>query len=224
MTEYLIPPPPAFPPAIGAPAPDWWDELYADDEPQPAPPAAPRLPDWWKPKPLLPPPPAPGQEPEEDLEEEPEDDRLAAGTDEPDPEEPEHEQPEEDCEEPEQPREHLVRHGPVRAVLDTVAEDPKRRRRLQLLAYNSTAAGAGWWAGIGPWVHDSLVFYGQHDTLNGVYVGCGVVAVAALLEIRSHHWRGPSNHAVMRLLGWIARIPLASAVLALALYTPDARF
>lgn len=211
MTEQLIPPLPVHPPTVDAPAPAWWDALYADDEPQPTPPAAaPRLPDWWKPKPTLPTP-APAPEAEED--------EPAVGTD-----EPEHDQLEEEFEELEQPREHFGQRGPVRAVLDTVSENPKHRRRLEVLAYNASAAGAGWWAGAGPWVHDSLVFYGQHDTPNGVYVGCGVVAVAALAEIRSHHWRGPHNHIVVRLLGWLARIPLAAAVLALALYTPDARF
>ncbi|MFE5873022.1 hypothetical protein ACFQ6V_30825 [Streptomyces roseifaciens] len=223
MTEHLIPPPPAYPPAIGTPAPDWWDALYVDDEPRPAPPAAPRLPDWWKSKPLLPAPPAPDQEPEEEAAEPGDDGQPAAWTGEPDPDKPEHEQAEEEFEEPEQPREHPVRRGPVRTVLDTVTKDPKRQRRLEVSAYNGAAAGTGWWAGIGPWVHDSLVFYGQHDTPNGVYVGCGVAA-AALLEIRSHSWRGPNAHVVMRLAGWLARIPLAAAVLALALYTPDARF
>ncbi|MCD9145797.1 hypothetical protein [Streptomyces albireticuli] len=221
MTEQLIPPPPAHPPTIGAPAPDWWDDLYADEAPRPSRPVAPRLPDWWSPKPALPEPEA-DQDSEAYPEEEP-----AAEDDEPEPDpeanEPE-EEPEEELEEPEQPREQRAPRSPIRAVLDTVTDDPKRRRQLELLAYNGSAAGTGWWLGIGPWVHDSLIFYGQHDTPNGVYVGCGVIAVAALAEIRSHNWRGPNNHIAMRLLGWLARIPLATAVLALALYTPDARF
>ncbi|MFF7021966.1 hypothetical protein ACFY97_13225 [Streptomyces klenkii] len=218
MTEYLIPPPPTEPPTIGAPAPDWWDDLYADEAPRPSRSVAPRLPDWWSPKPALPEPEA-DQDPEAYPEEEP-----AVEDDEPEPDEAEDEQLEQEPEEPDQPREERAPRSSFRAVLDTVAADPKRRRRLQLLAYNGSAAGAGWRLGIGPWIHDSLVFYGQHDTREGAYVGCGVIAVAAIAEIRSHHWRGPGNHVVMRLLGWLARIPLATAVLALALYTPDARF
>ncbi|MEU1372998.1 hypothetical protein ABZ442_04950 [Streptomyces triculaminicus] len=220
MTEQLIPPPPAYPPAVGVSAPDWWDALYPDDEPPSTRPAAPWLPDWRKPKPSL-----PTLDPDQGQElEEPEDDEPPAEDDEHSQDDAEDEQPEEEPAGPERPRRQRAPHRHLDAVLDTVTSDPKRRHRLEVLAYNGTAAGAGWRLGIGPWLHDSLVFYGQHDTPNGVFVGCGVIAVAAVAEVRSHNWRGPDNHVVMRLLGWLARIPLATAVLALALYTPDARF
>ncbi|MFI9236927.1 hypothetical protein [Streptomyces sp. NPDC053079] len=221
MTDQLIPLPPAHPPTIGAPAPDWWDALYPDDgKPSPAPATAPRLPDWRKPKPPLP---TPDQDQVQEPEER-EDDEPTAEDDEHEQDGAEDEQPEEEPASPERPSQRQTPRRRLDAVLDTATNDPKRRRRLEVLAYSGTAAGAGWWLGIGPWVHDSLTYYGQHDTPNGVYVGCGVVAVAALAEVRSHNWRGPNNHAVMRLLGWLARIPLATAVLALALYTPDAQF
>ncbi|MFI2078484.1 hypothetical protein [Streptomyces triculaminicus] len=160
--------------------------------------------------------PAPDPAPEVHPEEE-----LAAEDDDPKADDAEDEQPEEESDRTR--GRWTPRRGPG-ALLDAVTDDPKRRHHLKVLAYNGAAAGAGWKLGIGPWLHDSLTYYGQHDTDNGVYVGCGVIAVAALAEIRSHNWRGPTNHAVMRLLGWLARIPLATAVLALALYTPDAQF
>ncbi|MEV0778881.1 hypothetical protein [Streptomyces sp. NPDC050428] len=106
----------------------------------------------------------------------------------------------------------------VRAFLS----DPRQRRDVGLVLYNGTAAGVGWWTGAGPWIHGRLVHYGATDTDQGVYVGLGVVAVCLIAEMRSHRWRRPGMHPVWRLLGWAARIPLATALLALALYGPDA--
>lgn len=107
-------------------------------------------------------------------------------------------------------------------IVTTVVADPDQRRRVRHVVYNSTAAGAGWWFGAGPWMHTSLLYYGAADTTNGVYVGAGVIAICLIAEMRSHRWRQPGRHIVWRLLGWAARIPLATAVLALALYGPDA--
>ncbi|ESU46489.1 hypothetical protein K7395_24820 [Streptomyces filamentosus] len=114
----------------------------------------------------------------------------------------------------------------IRAAADDVADvllaDPLQRQRVVNVVYNHAAAALGQAAGVLPWMRDSLDYYGQHGgTENGAIVGVGVIVVCLIFEIRSHHWRGRSAPVALRLCGWIARVPLASAVLALALYSPD---
>lgn len=114
----------------------------------------------------------------------------------------------------------------IREAADEIAAglltDPAQRQRIAHVAYNGSAAALGHSVGLAPWLHDSLDYYGSHDTNNGVTVGVGVIVVCLLVEIKSHAWRGRGAPIILRVLGWIARVPLASAVLALALYGPDA--
>lgn len=99
-----------------------------------------------------------------------------------------------------------------------VPKDPHQRRRVRYVLYNGLAAGAGYAAGLGPWMGWSLDYYGQNDPNEGVFVGLGVCVMCLIAEVRTHGWRSSGRHVVWQFLGWIARIPLATAVLALALY------
>lgn len=96
------------------------------------------------------------------------------------------------------------------------------RPRLRVVAYNATAAAAGWQLGVGPWMHEGITHYGTHDVARGVWVGVGLAFISLLVEAKAHGWRGPHRPQLVRALGWAGRIPLASALVALALYGPDA--
>lgn len=198
---------------------DWLDRLYADEQPPTAAPVEPvrgggRLPDWWAPKRDV-------TAPEPD---EPETDQDAPGDDaETEPSTdiaPADDAPAADAgpaAAPPQPYVVEIHTAATEAAAGFV-KDPDQRKRVARVLYNGTAAGIGWAAGGGPWVLDSLLYYGQADGNNGVWVGVGVIVVCLIAEMRSHGWRHRGRHVVWQLLGWIARIPLATAVLALALY------
>ena len=94
--------------------------------------------------------------------------------------------------------------------------------RLRTVAYNATAAGAGWWCGLGPWAYDGITHYGTHDVQRGVWVGVGLCLFSLIAEWRTHAWRSPDRAVLVRAAGWAGRIPLATTLLALALYGPDA--
>lgn len=98
-------------------------------------------------------------------------------------------------------------------------------RRRQVL-YNGAAAAIGWtpaggWPGIGPWCHQLMTYYGRDSVPDGLIAGVICIAVTVPLDMRARRWRH-QDYLLLRVLGWIARIPLAAAVVALALYTPDA--
>lgn len=192
----LIPPPPDHPPTIGQPTPAATRN---------------RLPHWWAAKTALPAAVERAVEPEPaplPVEKETAPPAVKEAPTEPEPA-------------PARPYQGEIRAAATQIVAERIP-DPLRRRRILYVTYNGAAAAAGWAAGIGPWMHESLMYYGATDTANGVWVGCGVIGVTLVLEMRTHGWRDPGRHPVWRLLGWSARIPLASAVLALALYGPDA--
>jgi hypothetical protein len=94
-----------------------------------------------------------------------------------------------------------------------------RTERLAGLAYNGGAAYAGWLLGLAGWMSDGIEHYGQISTQRGVWVGVGLVLMSTVLEVRTRALRDPGRHAWVRFAGWITRIPAASAVLALALYS-----
>lgn len=94
--------------------------------------------------------------------------------------------------------------------------------RLRTVLYNATAAGAGWWLGLGPWMFQGITQYGAHDVARGVWVGVGLALFSLIAEWKTHTWRHPGRAPLVRALGWAGRIPLATALLALALYGPDA--
>jgi hypothetical protein len=93
----------------------------------------------------------------------------------------------------------------------------EQQLRFKKLLYNASAAGAGWglsWEGR---LHEVLVSCGREtsDPYAAMILGAAVVgATAILIDRRTRGWWWP--------LAWVCRIPLAAAVLALALYTPAA--
>ncbi len=85
--------------------------------------------------------------------------------------------------------------------------------RARWLLYNGTAAGTGWCLHL---VQPLRTFIaGTGDQVATVILGAGICALVAWRwDARTRGWWGP--------LPWLCRIPLASAVLALALYAPGA--
>ncbi|MGW9299407.1 hypothetical protein ACWHA3_01090 [Streptomyces cyaneofuscatus] len=95
--------------------------------------------------------------------------------------------------------------------------------RLRAVLYNATAAAAGWYLGLGPWMFQGITHYGQaHNVQRGVWVGAGLTLFSLAVEARTHAWRRPDRPVLTRAAGWAGRIPLATALSALALYGPDA--
>lgn len=108
------------------------------------------------------------------------------------------------------------------AAASLLPDDPRRAARIRFTAYNGSAAAAGWWLGITQWCTQGITESGRGDVGEGVWVGVGLIVAALVLELRSHRMRDPGRPPLVRFLGWALRIPLASAVLALALYGPNA--
>jgi hypothetical protein len=92
------------------------------------------------------------------------------------------------------------------------ALSPKTRRAL----YNASAAGAGWGLGLYQQCAAALADCGQQYSISGALtLGVGTcLIVAHVWDRRTRHW-WPG-------IAWAARIPLATAILALALWAPAA--
>ncbi|MFJ3699664.1 hypothetical protein ACIPW9_37030 [Streptomyces sp. NPDC090052] len=209
MTEVEEPSP--------TPVPDWWDRLYAEAGTAPVAPAPAKFPqksrlgDWWQRRDVL------------------EDDRQADDLEDVDvdvePEAADATGPESDVDvEPEPGAERdsagrWLRPVPgyypppsVPAALRAprVALSPGTRRLLA----NIGAGGAGYLFGLTPllggWIEDC----GRSTSIGGALVlGGGMcLALAHFWDRRTRHW-WPG-------LAWAARIPLMSAITALALYAP----
>lgn len=90
------------------------------------------------------------------------------------------------------------------------ALSPRTRRAL----YNATAAATGWGLGLVPSLGDAIAACGREASIGAALVlGCGIcLVIAHMWDRRTRHW-WPG-------LAWVARIPLASAITALALYAP----
>lgn len=100
-------------------------------------------------------------------------------------------------------------HIPDRAA---AAISPATRRLL----YNATAAGAGWALGLYDQFAAAIADCGQQASISGALtlgIG-GTVLIAHVWDRRTRHW-WPG-------IAWVARIPLATAILALALWAPAA--
>lgn len=176
-----------------------WDE---PDQPPPAPRRrAPRMPDWWKPKPT-------------DLTTDDADDEPA--TDDADDEPAEEVMPEPGRWWTAQPDYYPRPHTPAalthaRDRAET-AISPRTRRAL----YDATAAGTGWLLGLYRLFATALDDCGTHYSTAGALVlgigGCAVIA--HVWDRRTRHW-WPG-------IAWAARIPLATAILALAIWAPGA--
>jgi hypothetical protein len=207
-----LPPQPA--PAAARDGGSWWDALYAEDTADTHPDTARttqdkarigggRLPDWRK-----------GET--ADLRgHHPDTADTAEDEDAPDTEGPdsEHNAAKEDKEDREAA---VARPAPARqAARRAHAAYTQLAPRTRVLIYNGTAAGIGWGFGLirlfEGWITDC-----QHDTGHisaALALGTGlVVAAGTLVDRHTRHWWGP--------LPWLCRTPLASAVLALALYAP----
>jgi hypothetical protein len=108
------------------------------------------------------------------------------------------------------PRPHLpdaLTHLPARPAIS-----PKTRALL----YNASAAGAGWGLGLYQQCAASLADCGtRYSTSGALTLGIGTcLLVAHVWDRRTRHWWAG--------LAWAARIPLATTVLALALWAPAA--
>jgi len=92
------------------------------------------------------------------------------------------------------------------------AISPRTRRLL----YNASAAGAGWALGLYQQCAHALADCGQQYSISGALtLGIGTsLLVAHVWDRRTRHW-WPG-------LAWAARIPLATLILALALWAPAA--
>lgn len=106
------------------------------------------------------------------------------------------------------PRPHIpdaLTHAPERIALSA-----RTRRGL----YNASAAGAGWGLGLyRPFAAAIADCSTTYSTSGGLTLGIGgCLLIAHTWDRRTRHW-WPG-------LAWAARIPLATAVLALALWAP----
>ncbi len=98
---------------------------------------------------------------------------------------------------------------------ERTALSPGTRR----LIYNVSAAGVGWWCGLAPEIRGWIEDCGRSTSIGGALtLGGGIcLGLAVFWDSRTRHWQpGP--------LAWVARIPLASAITALALYAPASQF
>ncbi|MEU7154722.1 hypothetical protein AB0B15_42990 [Streptomyces sp. NPDC045456] len=90
------------------------------------------------------------------------------------------------------------------------------RPRTLVLLYNGGAAALGWAFGLVPAMRDGLYAAGAASSVNAAVllaVG-GIALIGQFWDRRTRRWWGP--------LPWLCRVPLASAVLSLALYAPAA--
>jgi len=88
--------------------------------------------------------------------------------------------------------------------------------RTRKLLYNASAAGAGWGLGLYQQCARALADCGQQYSISGALtlgIG-GSLLIAHVWDRRTRHW-WPG-------IAWVARIPLATCLLALALWAPAA--
>lgn len=151
-------------------APDWWDDLYADDARDPADEADEANPQedaeakegaWWTPRPDYYP-------------------HFHAPA--------------------------FITDQPTRPALS-----PKTRAGL----YNASAAGAGWALGLYDQFAAAIADCGDQSISGALVLGFGsCLLLAHVWDRRTRHW-WPG-------LAWAARVPLATAIVALALWAPAA--
>lgn len=93
-----------------------------------------------------------------------------------------------------------------------IALKPKTRAAL----YNISAAGAGWSLGLYHQFAGALADCGTNYSIGGALVlgAGGCLLIAHIWDRRTRHW-WPG-------IAWVARIPLATAITALALWAPAA--
>lgn len=197
----------------------WWDDLYSEQpEQEPERRPAPRLPPWWDKKPTD----LTHQTDGEPVEEEPE---TAETSTDPDPEpaaEPDDDPAEDDEEQVDRPRTFEPKpdywpHPHLPAVLIHIPDRAEAAisHGTRNLLYNGTAAGAGWGLGLYGQFAGVLADCGATSIGGGLVLGIGsTLLIAHVWDRRTRHW-WPG-------IAWCARIPLATAILALALWAPAA--
>ncbi|MDF3141494.1 MULTISPECIES: hypothetical protein [unclassified Streptomyces] len=116
-----------------------------------------------------------------------------------------------------------------------------RKKSTRRLIYFGSAAAAGWHYGMPQWMHHHIVTIGSQDSIGGgILIGCVFVGVAFIPAAVTRHIGARIDglitsglgrdgtdgheprpiHLFNPLCGWFGSVPLASAGLALALYTP----
>jgi hypothetical protein len=200
---------------------DWWDRLYADAaDTATSPTSVPvprsltgtrsRLPAWWETKKDVRLDSQDEVEEDEDQEAEPEDAT---------PEEPE-EQPTGAESVTERQAGWLAPQAgyyPQPPSLPAAVR-PALSAGTQKLLYNATAAAAGYFVGLTPQISDAIESCGREASIGAALILGGTVCLitAHLWDRKTRHWWFP--------LAWAARIPLMSAITALALYAPASQF
>ncbi|MEU9199000.1 hypothetical protein [Streptomyces sp. NPDC048332] len=97
---------------------------------------------------------------------------------------------------------------------DEWARERRHRRRLWLV-YHGSAAAVGWWLGLAGQMADLLASAGNGAPAAGIAMAAVTYIVASYLP--GLPYMPPALHPVTV---WAARIPVCTAVLALALYAP----
>jgi len=180
------------PPAAPASGDEWWDRLYddTDDHHGAAAPRRRRIPPLRRPAAPKPVPDEPTEQPE------------------PDPEW-------EDAEPVDESTPAAVRRDRRDPVREWQAGWAQIQPRMRWLLANGACAAAGWGLGLVPLLSGWIADCGhQSGTTAALCLGGGIVLATAIADgyARAHAWWPP--------LAWVARIPLASAVLTIALYAP----
>jgi len=102
--------------------------------------------------------------------------------------------------------------------------DPEARanRKAQALAFNGAAAGLGWLTGTAQLALAALEDAGQAGSPSGaIVIGVGLVIAATIADRYGRAAAGLLPEPVQPVVRFLARVPLATAVLALALYSPN---
>ncbi|MFE2407099.1 hypothetical protein ACFXDE_02010 [Kitasatospora sp. NPDC059408] len=99
--------------------------------------------------------------------------------------------------------------------------DERQRGRVRVLLITGTAAGIGWALGYGPFLSASIAELGQADPKWGVGIGLLAVTGGLIVDIGLRGGRPLAQITSWSLVpATLARVPLATAVLALGLYAP----
>lgn len=87
--------------------------------------------------------------------------------------------------------------------------------RTRKFLYNASAAWAGWGLGLYDQFADAIADLGRDSISGAIVLGVGsCLLIAHVWDRRTRHW-WPG-------IAWVARIPLATALVALALWAPAA--
>lgn len=203
------------------------------DAPGPAPSSAPRLPDWWAPKPHIRPeptvPPKPTVRPRDWLDDildtpAPPAEETTQPQPDPEPQPGPADAPQPKPAPPTPPAEKRKRPKPgtPRTAWDTHPPSPRQSLteawdavpyRLRWLGYHATAAAAGWHIGLVNWATNTAAWFAAgHWTASSAWVLYGLGLCAVGLYRRARTWLWPA--------AWLAAVPVSSTVVGVLLYAP----